>query len=274
MKANDFISCPDHLLAAAIAYGERLELRGYKVIIEKFDLAFPRTPQFVAKRNRETLIVEVMDEPVWDRIEEWAKYAKACSTETRVAIGFAKGRALSVEEMTRLGILGVGALVWDGAVPIDAVPTKDLALQAEPPALPAGLSRKLGHAYDQLDQGNWREGFEEACQVLEQEARIYLKKSVPHRVQILSKSGAVSNPTHGHIDKMTLGQLAEEFSRIRSPNLADSRIGQSLKRVNEDRISVVHYKNVSASREATLRRRFGKNMMVLINGLKLIKGIN
>jgi hypothetical protein len=269
MRADDFISCPDHLIASAIAHGERLQQRGYGVAIEQFDLAFPSTPHFIARRNKETLIVEVMDVLDWARLAEWSKYAKACSTETRVMVGLSRDIGLTVSETSKLSQLGIGATVWDGTTLFEVVSPQDLALNMEPPSIPPGLEKRLGHAYDQIEHGNWREGFEESCLVLEQEARAYLRAQVRNgKIRIVPK-----NPSSVAIGKMTLGQLADQFDRVWSPNSVVSRIGQALHRVNADRISVVHYKNVNARREGDLRRRFGKNMMVLINALKMIRGL-
>jgi hypothetical protein len=183
MRSEDFISCPEHLLSSAIAYGEWIQSRGYRVAIEPFDLEYPYTPHFRAKRHKETLFVEVMDDLDWKRVVAWVRYGKACTTETRFLVSLIRDRQLSLDEQSRLNDLGAGAVVLGGTSVMEAVPTKDLALNAEPPELPPGLKAKLGHAYDQLNRGEWREGFEEACLCLEQEARSYLKKHVGTRIQ-------------------------------------------------------------------------------------------
>ena len=46
MKAADFVSAPEDLLPAALSHGAAFEDDGWKVSIEPYDLAYPRTPFF------------------------------------------------------------------------------------------------------------------------------------------------------------------------------------------------------------------------------------
>jgi hypothetical protein len=66
-----------------------------------------------------------------------------------------------------------------------------------------------------------------------------------------------------------MGQLADRFSRIVQQTHADRVIGDSLKKVNPDRIGVVHHKRRAAA-EAKLRRNVGSQMWLIVGALKEI----
>jgi hypothetical protein len=273
MKAIDFLSTPEELLAAALVHGEALEARGFRLQVEPFDLAYPYTPVFIGKRQQTTVIVEVQSVLNFDNLEQWVRYGKACQTDTRVILGLPHGVEISGEQLDRLRSLGVGLRLIGGGKVYEVLPASDLALQIEPPNLPKKLRPILGEAYDKFDRGQWREGFEDACMVFEQEARAYLRTHVSRGRVTFRPTRRGGVPTLTQIDGMTMGQLAEAFARIQTPNQADTRIGQALKRLNRDRVTVAHYKGRGAARESRLRRNVGKNMFIVITGLKAIKGL-
>jgi hypothetical protein len=156
----------------------------------------------------------------------------------------------------------------------ELLPPHDLALNVALPELRSfspALRRILGPVYEKFNRGDWREGFEEACLVLETEARNYLKEGIRStRITILDKRGAPNNPTLTKVGRMTLGQLASVFARIQSQNHTDSLLAGILPKINPDRIGVVHKKRTVAA-ENRLRKNVGKNMWMLINALKAIK---
>lgn len=273
MKAIDFTSTPEDLLPAAMLHGEALKSRGFRLQIEPFDLAFPYTPVFKGKRRQTTIIVEIQSKLHFDNLQQWVRYAKACQTDTRVLVGVPKGVEVSAAELDRLRALGIGLLRVGADKPYEAMPPNDLALQMDPPELPAALQPLLGNAYDLFGRGQWREGFEDACVAFEQEARSYLRTHVTRGRITFRPTSRGSVPTLSDVRGMTMGQLAGVFARIQTPNQADTRIAQVLQRLNRDRITVAHYKGRGAAREATLRRNVGKNMFILMGGLKAIRGL-
>lgn len=273
MEAADFVSAPEELLSAAIAYGEMLQDQGYKVTIEPFELEFPRSPFLLAKRRHTRIILEVQSALDLPTIREWVRYGKGCPRDTRFLVGLALGSEVVQADLAELKSLGVGLLMDGDDGPFELLAPKDLALNLELPDVPVGLRRLLGNAYDQFDRGQWREGFEDACQVLEQEARTYLKMHLS-RGRIVLQPRRGTPKTAAQISKMTIGDLAATYTTIHTPNVADSRIGQALERLNGDRITVAHYKGKDAAREAKLRRNVARHMFVVVQALRQIKGIS
>lgn len=272
MRAADFISAPEELLPAAIRYGASLRDLGYSVKIEPFSIAYPRTPFFLARRQHTALIVEVQSSPRLNIVREWVRYGKGCRSDTRVMLGLAEGATLRPPDLDSLQRMGAGVYMIGSGGPYEVLPPLDLALNLDLPKLPAGLKRLLGGAYSQFHRGQWREGFEDACQVLEQEARRYLKLHLGRgRIAIVSGNGKPR--TAPQIERMPLGSLANAFGEIQVPNSADTRIGQAIARVNPDRVSVAHYKGKSAAREEKLRTNVAHNMFVIVGALRRIKGI-
>ena len=277
MKADDFTATPDDLLASAIRFGEHLTGSGWRVRIEPFDLAYPRMPVFVATREHTTTIVEVQSSVDVGVIEEWTRYAGACGKDTRVlvAVGGGGGVGVGADVLERLRGFGVGLLLVGADGPYEVLPPKDLALKLELPEVPEKLRPILGHAYDLFDRGEWREGFEHACTRFEQESRKYLRARVSRGgVTFISAAGSPKTYALTRIGKMTLGQLAEAFGEMRSPNLIDSRLGQCLKEVNPERVTAAHYKGTAAAREKKLRGAVARHMFIVVNGLCYAKGIS
>lgn len=274
MRADDFTSTPDDLLAGAIEIGGHLESMGWRVRIEPFDLAYPRTPVFVAVREHTTAIVEIQSALEVTVLEEWARYARACKKDTRVQVALMAADGLAAEELERLRALQVGLLLRGGEGPYEVLPPIDLALSLQLPEIPEKLRPLLGAAYDLFERGQWREGFEHACTRFEQEARKYLKARVARGgAQFITASGASRTYSTRSIGRLTLGQLAVAFSEMRSPNLTDSRLGQCLKEVNPERITAAHFKGTAAARERKLREAVARLMFVIVNGLRYAKGI-
>lgn len=277
MKAADFTATPDDLLASAIRFGEHLAGNGWRVRIEPFDLAYPRTPVFVVSREHTTTIVEVQSTVEIALIEEWARYARTCGKDTRVlvAVGSDDPDVIGGAILERLRSSGVGLLLVGTDGPYEVLPPKDLALQLELPEVPEKLRPILGRAYDLFDRGEWREGFEHACTRFEQESRKYLKARVLRGgATFISAAGSTKTYTSARIGKMTLGQLAQAFGEMRSPNLVDSRLGQCLKEVNPERVTAAHYKGAAAAREKKLRGAVARHMFIVVNGLCYAKGIS
>jgi hypothetical protein len=75
------------------------------------------------------------------------------------------------------------------------------------------------------------------------------------------------------IETMSMGQLANAFGKIDSPNGRDTRILQALEHINPDRITVAHYGDTAAKKEARLRKNVARNMFAILGGLKEIYNI-
>lgn len=274
MPPISFTTVSTRLLEYADATANHFKIHGYKIYPEKIELGFPYTPTILCKRSATTLVVEVSNKLLDEnRLNAWVGYAKSCTKDTRIAICLPPKVIVSPQEENILKTLGVGLYIAQGENQImERIPPKDLALQIELPQL-ASLSRKLqgllGSAYEQFDRSHWREGFEDACQVFETEARKYLKHGIKiSRITIMGSTGP-RNPTPQQIDKMTIGQLAKTFSNIQNQNYLDVQIGKTLDVINGDRIGVVHHK-AKLKTEKKLRANVGQHMWSMIQVLKQV----
>src|SRR5690606_30857014 len=108
-----------------------------------------------------------------------------------------------------------------------------------------------------------REGFGDACQIVECAAKRYLIRHFKStRIKIL-KGGRPQTFTKRQIESMTLGQIKDTFERIISPSQTDSQIAQALKALNPDRIGEAHRKGRAVT-ERRLRRNVGQHMWVVV----------
>jgi hypothetical protein len=168
----------------------------------------------------------------------------------------------------------VGVMVT-GQQTREALPAQDLAVNVQLPelaSLPRKLRRVLGPVYEQFGRSQWREGFDDACQVLQVESAKYLKKAIADgRVVIPDSQGKPT--TTAAIDRMTLGQLGIAFSAIPVPNHPDTVIASVLTRINKDRVGVAHHKGKPAT-ETRLRRNVGQHMWRIISAIKATHGIS
>jgi hypothetical protein len=251
---------------------EHFATSGYTVRMERDELGFPYTPTFVLKRHPTTILLEVSNKIQMERLNDWTKYGKSCGTDTRVAICLPHTVAVSAEDVAKLRDQKIGLYLSFKDRAVEQLAPADLALNVELPdraALPRPVRELLGSAYDQFARTQWREGFEDACAVLEAESRKYLKKwSKTGRVKILRR-GAPITLSARQIDKMTMGQLVNTFGQIQAQNHADSTIHKALATLNKDRIGVVHHKR-KAWTEKRLRTNVGQHMWKIVAALKLL----
>lgn len=259
----------DELLPCAYAVHEFLRNHGYRVKCEIADAAAPFTPTFTAARTSTTLHIEVCGLVDLSRIKEWVAYAKSTGADTRVALCMPDPANVSPHHDAELRRLGVG-LYKTGANVSEVIAPVDLALNLELPPI-ASLPRKgkelLGPAYEKFRKGEWREGFEEACNAFEEEARRYLKRwSATGRIKVNGKHGP-EQLTASEINGLSMGGLKDRFKKILSPTLVDSTIEQALSKVNPDRIERVHRRR-SKRTEARLRKNVGKHMWLIVNVTK------
>lgn len=270
MPRHAYKTVPDELLGFTDIVITDFRNRGFRVRIEPSHLGFPYTPTFVCSRANTTIIVELDGQIRLSRLEDWVRYGSSCGRDTRVVVCLPSTIALSGADFAKLRERRIGLYVVSPLNLVEQVVAADLGLNLHLPelaSLPSAIRRFLGPSYEQFARAQWREGFEEACQVLETEARRYLKRwSRTGRIRILGKQGPVQL-SDGQIDRLTMGQLAGTFAAIQAQNYPDSVIGRALDRLNRDRIAVVHHK-ARAITERRLRTNVGQHMWVIIAALK------
>lgn len=255
----------------ADTFADHFQNLGYRCSVEPFELDYPYRPTFVFKRTPITVIFEVYIRVAEERLDHWSKYCSSCSRDTRVAIGMPPDASVSAKESMALSRLGVGLYRLDSGTVREIIAPKDLALHIELPDLktiPPRLRSVLGPVYEQFGRSMWREGFEDACQAVEQEVRRYLKKSVKTgRISFTKPGGALKLWSNAQIDKMTLGQLGDALKSIAVPNHRDLLITQGVIRLKKDRIGVAHYKGAKST-ETRLRNNVGRHMYTVIATLR------
>ncbi len=265
-----FKTIADELLAHAEVVADDFETRGFTIRVERSELGYPYTPTILCKRDATTIIVEVDSQLRKDRLEAWVRYCRSCGKDTRLAVCLPSSIAVPADEIAAFRQKGVGLYAaFDDRLDENIAPA-DLALNVQLPeanTLAPGIRKVLGAAYEQFQRTQWREGFEEACQALETEARRYLKKwTRTGRIKILRKKGPVTL-TNAQIDRMTMGQLAETFRNIQAQNHADNVIGRALATINRDRVGVAHHKRKKVT-ERRLRTNVGQHMWTIVAALK------
>src|SRR5260370_22536715 len=184
MPMRVFKTVPDELLDSAEAIADDFQFRGYKVQVERAELGYPFTPALVCSRGKITTIIVEVDSGIVFRklsskLDEWGRYAGSTSKDTRVAVCLPHTANLTHRQMDALQDKGGGLFVaFNGRVAERIVPV-DLGLNVALPelrSLAPEMRELLGDAYEQFNHTHWREGFEEACKVLETEARTYTSR--------------------------------------------------------------------------------------------------
>jgi ribosome biogenesis SPOUT family RNA methylase Rps3 len=128
----------------------------------------------------------------------------------------------------------------------------------------------MSPAYERFERGEWRDGFEDACQVLESEARRYLQAGVQSgRIVVLTARGAQKRLTPEKIERLTMGQLKDTLGAIQNKNRADVTIFVALDRLNRDRIGAVHHRRQRRT-ELRLRQNVGHHMWTIDTALRAL----
>ena len=267
MGERMYRTLPDELTEYADVMRMHMKGKGYIVHVEGHQLGFPYTPTMWCKRDLARTFLEVDVSVSESRLRAWLAYCKSCGSDTRLAFCIPEGEHIKEEVQDRLRASKVGLYKVSTERAVELIVAGDLALQVQLPNLsdaPTEVRKLLGGAYEDFDHAKWREGFEAACRVLENEARKYLNKwSKTGRIRLVLKAGApAKTPQNGRINKMTLGQLAIAFSQIETPNNDDKVLGQSLRQIRKDRVGVVH-KRSHLKTEKSLRQNVGKHMWVI-----------
>jgi|ERR1700687_218099 len=271
--ARQYTTVADELLEYADILADHFTNRGHRVHVERNELGFPYTATFLCRRGNTTLVLELDNSIQTEKLNNWVRYARSSGKDTRLALCMPSLVNVSPADETylRTNRIGLYAIFVDPRVD-ERIAPDDLGLNVALPelgTLPAKLRGLLGPVYDQFDRAQWREGFEDACQVLEVEARRYFKKwSKTTRIKVLRKGIPIAL-SNKEINKMTMGKLAETFAAIQSPNYADSIIEQALTTINKDRVGVAHHK-ARKTTEKRLRANVGQHMWTIVAALKLM----
>lgn len=273
---HNYKTIPEDLADCADVIADYFKHYGYSLKFEVNELGFPFVPIMVCKRQQTRIILLVARKLNFNILENWVNYGKSCSADVRLAICLPFDSRINQDDEGKLKQKNIGLYIISTEQRVnEKIAPKDLAINVNLPeikSLPRKIRPLLGSVYEQIYRSQWREGFEEACQVLEVEARKYLKNGSSNgRIRILS-SGTVKTLKAKQINNLTMGQLAKKFSRIISPNHADSQITQALVKINKDRIGVAHKKKLSST-EKRLRKNVGQHMWMVIATLKYIHGL-
>lgn len=278
MRFN-YLTVPSDLQECAEDIAAHLKTYGYRVVREpKAQVGLPYMPALRCShpQDHRTLYVEVDNKIPGERLKTWAMYCKSCPEDTRIALAMPSTGRRRVQEEDRLRELGVGLFTTGPEGITQVIPAADVAVNFEPPPLKdlhPRVRALLGPAYESWDSGNWREGFERACQAFEVEARAYLADGVRRgRVTFTSGKGKAMTYSRARIAKMPMGALAKAFTEITTVNHYDQRIAQVLIAVNPDRVAVVHHRRRAAT-ERRLRRNVGTHMWKLVEGIEMALGV-
>lgn len=271
MPRFKFLTVPTELIEYAESVASFLSDRGYRVRAEHYELGYPTRPTLSCKRKGTVLIVEVNAKVPESALDDWVRFAASASGDTEIALCLPDHITISHSAMAFLQLRRIGLYVAAANTCVERLAPTDLALKVALPEigqLPLRVRRLLGSVYEHFDRAQWREGFKDACQILEEQARRHLMKGLQtSRIVVLDSRGTPRLLTDAHIDRMTLGALATAFANIKTPNAADDLIAKSLASINPDRIASTHHRS-KTSTERSLRRNVGKHMWTIIAALK------
>jgi hypothetical protein len=244
---------------------------GYTVRREIYETDFPASATLLCRRGHARVIVEIHAKVNMTNIEQWVRYAQSCSADTQIALVVPDG--VPPKKETKLREMKVGLYISDSVKLTEKCSPRDLALRAALPELKSAKLRKLfGEAFGKFEGPDWRDGFGDAAEVVEEEARRYLKAGVKDgRLIVLDKTGHPKPPTAKQINRMTMGQLKDTFARVVTLNQADSIVYEVLDQVNPERIEKVH-KKLTKVAEKKLRENVGQHMWRLVKAMRAMIG--
>lgn len=270
MSRRSFRTVTADLLDVAESSRTYFEEYGYRVNIEKAGLGYPYTPTMLASRASTTLIIEVQPRPQLSKLRKWVGFARSSAKDFRVAVCVPPSSPLTPPDEQELRALGVGCFTSSERGVTETIPPMDLGISLilpELPSMPKRVRALLAPAYEQFRRSEWREGFDTACQVFEEEARRYLNRHIrSSRIEIMTAKGPVRPPA-SEVNRLTMGQLAGLFSRIQSKNIHDSNIQKTLQTLNKDRIRVVHHRSKAVT-ERRLRANVGRYMWIIAAAMR------
>jgi len=272
MNANQFNTVSDDLLPFAESAVRYFRSKGYTVGIERQELGYPFTPTLRCTRQHTTLVVELQSHLLMDRLGKWVSYCRSCNRDTRVSVVLPESTNLHLEEERRLRDLGVGWHIANNSTLIPRIQPRDLTISLSLPELaelPQKLRKLLGHSYERFEESDAIDGFSEACTVLEDECKRYLKRGIDStRIKFISGKGPKTY-SKSHINSRGMGQLIKIFGQIQNKNSVDNALYEALQRINPYRIKVTHTRSrVGVAR--LLSRNATQNMWIIVQALRYI----
>jgi hypothetical protein len=263
---TEFRTVPTDLAHVANRAEQYFRGRGFRIEVEPYDLAYPFTPALRLKRGQTTVIVEVDGTADMRRLTQWAAFCRSQTSDHQIALAVPP-EAPRHEWDGALRTAGVGLFICEEA-PFEALAAQDLSLNLTLPDLslhPARVRTALGEAYDAFDRQMWRECFKKGSAALEAAARRALKRELLAGSAVIPKKGGevVAAP---EVTRMTMGQLAGAYRRIKNPSKRQQIVGAALKTVYADRNLATHHEGTSAA-ERKLRQNVGNDMWVIVNAL-------
>lgn len=274
MPKRTYIFLPDELGEVADQIADSYVERGFRVHVERREIGFPFPPTLTCTRtNLDRAIIEVVGGYDDNRFSNWVAYGRSCNKEIKVYMAVVDGTQVAQASMMRLRSQGLGLLISGTNGINQALEATDLSLKIALPvlrSLPPSVRPLLGAAYDHFNASRWREGFEDACKVLDVESRKYLKKWTKtgriRFIEKIKKTNRVLTMTPKQIDKLTIGVLALRFSQIQAQTSLDKIIGQALAKINKDRVNLTHHKWKKQT-EVKLRANVPQHMWIIIHAL-------
>ncbi|MHB8405070.1 MAG: hypothetical protein ACYDCJ_06585 [Gammaproteobacteria bacterium] len=273
MRKVGFQTVGVDLLSVAKSLIGFYKLRTYQVSLEPRVVGYPNTPTLTAKRSQTLLIVELDRAASVPKLKNWVQYAKSCNSDVRIVTALVDIPDAVTSQLLRSEGIGLISCV-NGQIIEEFLP-RDLSVNLQLPNYEQ-LHKKLRAAfatmYEKHQNSYWRECFDEACKVIEKEAKGYLLNNVLQRTSVLNNKGQPRPLTRALVNRLTLGQLAVGFSMIQAPTQNDSYIGETLSLIFRDRNKWIHAGH-SAATERVLRRNVGSHIWRIIGALKIIYGI-
>src|SRR4051812_2917598 len=108
MARQAYKTISDELVDCADAVFAHLDRRGYVISIEKHEIGFPFLPVFLCKRGHTTLVVEVTDRIVFDRLTQWTAYRRSADRDMQLVVVVPSTLTVSASDEGRLRQEGVG----------------------------------------------------------------------------------------------------------------------------------------------------------------------
>ena len=271
-----FITVPDSAQIVAHACAARLKANGHTIKIEYSDESLPETATVYVKDGRDRTFYIVDSCIDTDRLVLWSGFGRSASSSTQVVLCVSENVSCDATVLAKIKKLGIGfQTVSSAGVVAEVAAPADLSMHVELPPLkrhrPA-MRRKLAKVHSKFEQGDWKDGFEKACKIIEHSARGYLTKYAKAGwVQVVGKKGVAKTISSKDVQGMPLGALKDIFCGKLMPTHLDSLLCAGLKKLNVDRINVAHDK-LNAQTERRLRQNVGKHMWTIDNLLLKIGG--
>jgi hypothetical protein len=271
MSSARFQTVPTELVEHAESAYSYFRQRGFTVRREVTDLSFPSCPTLLCRRQATTLVVNVCGRIVLPGVRDWVALARAKGTDFRIAVWIAPESQLKHLPRVQVELTQLGVGVFVSSVPV--VTLVEPTDQNPPKGLPDLASRKvavrrqLGAAFDHFNAQRWKEGFDEACRVLEQLALAHILKALKStRLTLYDSKGQPQAANLQKIKKQPIGAQIKTLEAARPHSATDALILRVLKQINDDRIKITH-RNKSAATDKSLRRNATLHMHVILHAV-------